>query len=202
MPLHCLFIHAPVALWQAIGVSISVPPPQRLAQTLRIQIDGKFFANARAPGRGESRSLRYIHAERSQTGRQRLHIARRDEAAGFPVLDQLADGRQIAADRAKAAGHGLHEHDGNAIAVAAGIHPAGQHEQVRLLHGVANGVVGRRARKIHGAVQTQPRGPKFGKDFWTAEVNKMVKVYGAPIEDADIPKIVEYLTQTYSTALQ
>ncbi|MGB3866454.1 MAG: cytochrome c [Xanthobacteraceae bacterium] len=46
-------------------------------------------------------------------------------------------------------------------------------------------------------VQTQPRGPKFKKDFWTAEVNKMIKVYGAPIDDADIPKIVEYLTENY-----
>ncbi|GAA3839880.1 hypothetical protein AFIC_002468 [[Pseudomonas] carboxydohydrogena] len=46
-------------------------------------------------------------------------------------------------------------------------------------------------------VQTQPRGPKFGKDFWTAEVNKMIKVYGAPIEANDIPKIVEYLAAAY-----
>jgi len=46
-------------------------------------------------------------------------------------------------------------------------------------------------------VQTQPRGPKFKEDFWRAEVTKMIKVYGAPIEDADIGKIVEYLTQTY-----
>jgi len=46
-------------------------------------------------------------------------------------------------------------------------------------------------------VQTQPRGPKFGKDFWTAEVNKMIKVYGAPIDANDIPKIVEYLATTY-----
>jgi mono/diheme cytochrome c family protein len=46
-------------------------------------------------------------------------------------------------------------------------------------------------------IQTQPRGPKFGKDFWTAEVNKMIKVYGAPIDANDIPKIVEYLTATY-----
>ena len=46
-------------------------------------------------------------------------------------------------------------------------------------------------------IQTQPRGPKFKKDFWTAEVNKMIKVYGAPIEDGDIPKIVEYLTENY-----
>jgi mono/diheme cytochrome c family protein len=43
---------------------------------------------------------------------------------------------------------------------------------------------------------TQPRGPKFGEDFWRAEVSKMIKVYGAPIAEADIPKIVEYLTAT------
>jgi len=46
-------------------------------------------------------------------------------------------------------------------------------------------------------VSTQPRGPKFKKDFWQAEVVKMIKVYGAPIEEADVPKIVEYLTATY-----
>jgi sulfite dehydrogenase (cytochrome) subunit B len=46
-------------------------------------------------------------------------------------------------------------------------------------------------------VNTQPRGPKFKKDFWQAEVTKMIKVYGAPIDDADVPKIVDYLTATY-----
>jgi mono/diheme cytochrome c family protein len=46
-------------------------------------------------------------------------------------------------------------------------------------------------------VSTQPRGPKFKKDFWQAEVTKMIKVYGAPIDDADIGKIVDYLAATY-----
>jgi len=46
-------------------------------------------------------------------------------------------------------------------------------------------------------VQTQPRGPKFKEDFWRAEVTKMIKVYGAPIDDADVGKIVDYLAQTY-----
>ena len=46
-------------------------------------------------------------------------------------------------------------------------------------------------------VNTQPRNVKSKKDFWQAEVIKMIKVYGAPIEDADIPKIVEYLAATY-----
>jgi sulfite dehydrogenase (cytochrome) subunit B len=46
-------------------------------------------------------------------------------------------------------------------------------------------------------VQTQPRGPKFKEVFWRAEVTKMIKVYGAPIDEADVGKIVDYLTQTY-----
>ena len=46
-------------------------------------------------------------------------------------------------------------------------------------------------------IQTQPHGEKFKKDFWAAEVTKMIKVYGAPIEDADVGKIVDYLTANY-----
>jgi sulfite dehydrogenase (cytochrome) subunit B len=46
-------------------------------------------------------------------------------------------------------------------------------------------------------INTQPRGPKFKKDFWQAEVTKMIKVYGAPIDDADVPRIVDYLAATY-----
>lgn len=46
-------------------------------------------------------------------------------------------------------------------------------------------------------IETQPRNVKSKKDFWQAEVTKMIKVYGAPIDDADVGKIVEYLTATY-----
>jgi len=46
-------------------------------------------------------------------------------------------------------------------------------------------------------IKTQPQGEKFKKDFLQAEVTKMIKVYGAPIEDADVGKIVEYLAATY-----
>jgi mono/diheme cytochrome c family protein len=46
-------------------------------------------------------------------------------------------------------------------------------------------------------IATQPQGPAFKKAFWEAEVTKMIKVYGAPIDEADVPKIVDYLTQTY-----
>jgi mono/diheme cytochrome c family protein len=46
-------------------------------------------------------------------------------------------------------------------------------------------------------VAIQPQGPKFKKDFWQAEVNKMIKTYGAQIDEADVGKIVEYLAATY-----
>lgn len=46
-------------------------------------------------------------------------------------------------------------------------------------------------------VKTQPRGPKFKRDFWQAEVTKMIKVYGAPIDDADAGKIADYLAENY-----
>jgi hypothetical protein len=45
-------------------------------------------------------------------------------------------------------------------------------------------------------IKTQPM-MKSKKDFWQAEVAKMIKVYGAPIDDADVPKLVEYLSTAY-----
>ena len=46
-------------------------------------------------------------------------------------------------------------------------------------------------------VNTQPRNVKSKKDFWQAEVTKMIKLYGAPIDQADVPKIVDYLSSTH-----
>jgi len=34
---------------------------------------------------------------------------------------------------------------------------------------------------------------------WTAEVNKMIKVMGAPIDDADAKAIADYLAKNYGT---
>jgi sulfite dehydrogenase (cytochrome) subunit B len=45
--------------------------------------------------------------------------------------------------------------------------------------------------------KTQPQGPAFKASFWQAEVMKMIKVYGAPIDDADVGKIIEYLSENY-----
>ena len=44
-------------------------------------------------------------------------------------------------------------------------------------------------------IAIQPRGQ--GKDFWIGEVTKMVNVYGATVQDADRPAIVDYLIHNY-----
>ncbi len=46
-------------------------------------------------------------------------------------------------------------------------------------------------------ISTQPRPLRDPHAFWQAEVVKMKSVYGAPIEPADVPKIVDYLSATY-----
>jgi hypothetical protein len=46
-------------------------------------------------------------------------------------------------------------------------------------------------------ITTQPRGFADPKAFWTAEVAKMRKAYGAPIAESDVPKIIDYLASTY-----
>jgi mono/diheme cytochrome c family protein len=60
-------------------------------------------------------------------------------------------------------------------------------------------VVKNNCTSCHSAdyVAIQPRKLKSKRDFWQAEVTKMIKVYGAPIEEADIGKIVDYLVATY-----
>jgi sulfite dehydrogenase (cytochrome) subunit B len=44
-------------------------------------------------------------------------------------------------------------------------------------------------------VTTQP--PGEGKAFWQAEVQKMIKVYKAPIAESDAAVIANYLAATY-----
>lgn len=44
-------------------------------------------------------------------------------------------------------------------------------------------------------VAIQP--PKKGAAFWDAEVHKMIKVYGAPIDETDAKAIAAYLAATY-----
>lgn len=44
-------------------------------------------------------------------------------------------------------------------------------------------------------INTQP--PGNGQAFWDAEVQKMIKVYHAPVDEADAKAIADYLAKTY-----
>ncbi len=43
--------------------------------------------------------------------------------------------------------------------------------------------------------------PAFPKATWTAEVNKMIKVMGAPINEEDAKTIINYLGTEYGTGM-
>jgi hypothetical protein len=46
-------------------------------------------------------------------------------------------------------------------------------------------------------ITTQPRSFADPRAFWSAEVAKMRKAYGAPVGEADVGPIVDYLASTY-----
>ncbi|MEY9884811.1 hypothetical protein [Bradyrhizobium sp. USDA 328] len=37
--------------------------------------------------------------------------------------------------------------------------------------------------------------PALPRSTWESEVHKMIKVYGAPVQDSDVPAIVDYLAK-------
>ena len=41
--------------------------------------------------------------------------------------------------------------------------------------------------------------PKLPKAAWEAEVKKMIQAYKAPIDEADVPALVDYLAKTKGT---
>ncbi|MGZ5237101.1 MAG: SorB family sulfite dehydrogenase c-type cytochrome subunit [Caldimonas sp.] len=41
--------------------------------------------------------------------------------------------------------------------------------------------------------------PNAGRPYWDAMTKRMKAVFKAPVDDADIPVIVDYLTATYGT---
>ena len=51
----------------------------------------------------------------------------------------------------------------------------------------------------HSLDYIQMNSPYPSAALWDAEVNKMIKVYGAPITDADAAAIKDYLTKNYGS---
>ena len=49
----------------------------------------------------------------------------------------------------------------------------------------------------HSADYINFQPPKKGQAFWDAEVQKMIKLYRAPIDEKDAKTITDYLAKTY-----
>jgi hypothetical protein len=49
----------------------------------------------------------------------------------------------------------------------------------------------------HSAEYMQYQPPTAARPYWEAMVKRMKTVFKAPVEDADIPLIVDYLAKTY-----
>jgi mono/diheme cytochrome c family protein len=83
-----------------------------------------------------------------------------------------------------------------AFAAAAGIAHAGE-DSFQLKDGPGKEAVQNNCIGCHSLDYPAMNAPFLDQKGWDAEVNKMIKAYGAPVNEADIPQIIAYLTQNY-----
>lgn len=86
-----------------------------------------------------------------------------------------------------------------AAAVAASVAYA-QESKIELKPGPGRELVMGYCVMCHSADYIQGNSPFMTRQVWEAEVNKMMKAYGAQIPPADVPKVVDYLTANYGVA--
>lgn len=68
---------------------------------------------------------------------------------------------------------------------------------VALRPGAGLEVVQTRCASCHSLDYIPMNSPFPDRKLWEAEVNKMIKAFGAPIAASDVPAIVDYLEQQY-----
>ena len=83
-----------------------------------------------------------------------------------------------------------------AAALVAGVVLA-QERRLELKDGPGRDKVEANCASCHSLDYILGNSPFMNRGVWEAEVTKMIKVYGAPIAEADVGKIVDYLTQMY-----
>ena len=69
--------------------------------------------------------------------------------------------------------------------------------RVQLKEGPSRNLVIGRCGACHSQDYIPMNSPFLDRKGWEAEVNKMVKVYGAPMEPDELNKIVDYLAANY-----
>ena len=69
--------------------------------------------------------------------------------------------------------------------------------RVQLKDGPARDLVLGRCAACHSQDYIPMNSPFLDRKGWEAEVNKMIKAYGAPMEPDEVAKIVDYLATNY-----
>lgn len=72
-----------------------------------------------------------------------------------------------------------------------------QEQEIKLKPGAGLDKVEGNCAACHTLVYIPMNSPFLDAKGWDAEVTKMIKAYGAPIEDADAKAIAEYLKSNY-----
>lgn len=85
-----------------------------------------------------------------------------------------------------------------AIAAASIALPALAEQEIKLKQAPGVDKVEANCQACHSLAYIPMNSPFINANGWTAEVNKMIKVMGAPIDDADAKAIADYLSKNYS----
>jgi cytochrome c5 len=84
-----------------------------------------------------------------------------------------------------------------ALMVLAAAPALAQESQLRLRDGPGRQLVEANCVMCHSLDYIPMNSPFLDRKGWEASVNKMIKVMGAPIAEADAQKIVDYLAAQY-----
>jgi len=75
----------------------------------------------------------------------------------------------------------------------------GQEQEIKLKPGPGLDKVEGNCAACHSLAYIPMNSPFMNAAAWTAEVTKMIKAMGAPIDDADAKAIADYLAKNYGT---
>lgn len=73
----------------------------------------------------------------------------------------------------------------------------GEEQEIKLKKGPGLDKVEANCQACHTLAYIPMNSPYLSAAGWTAEVTKMIKAYGAPIDDADAKAIADYLKANY-----
>ena len=74
---------------------------------------------------------------------------------------------------------------------------AQEEREVALVKAPGSDAVENNCAACHTLAYVEMNSPFLSEAGWTAEVTKMIKAFGAPIEDADAKTIIQYLAANY-----